>query len=56
MTSMPAFAPTHDDQKIWAMTAFVTQKLAIMSPEEYEAWVKKYAEKDNDEETGDDSK
>jgi len=42
MTSMPAFKPTHDDQKIWAMTAFVTQKLAKMSPEEYQAWIKKY--------------
>jgi mono/diheme cytochrome c family protein len=44
MTSMPAFAPTHDDEKIWAMTAFVTQKLAKMTPEEYQAWIKKYAE------------
>ncbi len=44
MTSMPAFAPTHDDEKIWAMTAFVTQKLAKMSPEEYQAWNKKYAD------------
>ena len=44
MTSMPAFAPTHDDEKIWAMTAFVTQKLAKMSPEEYQAWTKKYAD------------
>jgi mono/diheme cytochrome c family protein len=42
MTSMPAFKPSHDDTKIWAMTAFVTQKLAKMSPEEYKVWVAKY--------------
>jgi len=46
MTSMPAFKPTHDDKKIWAMTAFVTLKLATMTPEEYQAWVKKYAKED----------
>jgi len=46
MTSMPAFKPSHDDEKIWAMTAFVTQKLAKMSPEEYKSWIEKYAEKD----------
>lgn len=56
MTSMPAFEPTHDDQKIWSMTAFVTQKLAKMSPDEYKSWVKKYTEKDNDEEMGQESK
>jgi mono/diheme cytochrome c family protein len=42
MTSMPAFKPTHDDQMIWAMTAFVTLKLATMSPEEYKTWTLKY--------------
>jgi len=46
MTSMPAFTPTHDDEKIWAMTAFVTQKLAKMTPVEYQTWTKKYAETD----------
>ena len=45
MTSMPAFEPTHSDEQIWAMTAFVTQKLAKMTPEEYQAWTKKYTEK-----------
>ena len=44
MTSMPAFKPTHDDKTIWAMSAFVTQKLATMSPEEYKAWTRKYGE------------
>ena len=37
MTSMPAYAPTHDDQKIWAITAFVTEKLNKMTAEEYNA-------------------
>jgi len=43
MTSMPAFKPTHDDTRIWAMTAFVTLKLAKMSPKEYGEWKMKYA-------------
>ncbi len=51
MTSMPAFKPTHSDAQIWAMAAFVTQKLAKMSPEEYNAWIKKYAGTDNEKET-----
>jgi len=50
MTSMPAFKPTHTDAQIWAMTAFITQKLAKMSPEEYKAWMKKYAKTDNEQE------
>ena len=43
MTSMPAFGPTHSDEKIWAITAFVTQKLAKMSPQEYQDWSQEYA-------------
>ena len=31
MTSMPAFKPTHNDEKIWEITAFVTQKLSKMT-------------------------
>ena len=42
---MPAYAPTHDDAKIWAITAFVTRKLPKMTPEEYQQWKVKYAEK-----------
>ncbi len=42
MTSMPAFKPIQDDKMIWAMTAFVTQKLAKMTPVEYKAWSVKY--------------
>lgn len=48
MTSMPAFGPTHSDEKIWDMVAFMNQKLDKMSPEEYQQWTKKYAEHDED--------
>jgi mono/diheme cytochrome c family protein len=42
MTGMPAFGPTHDDQKIWDITAFIKNKLGNMTPKEYKAWQKKY--------------
>jgi mono/diheme cytochrome c family protein len=42
MTSMPAFGPTHTDEQIWAITAFMIKKLNSLSPEEYQAWIKKY--------------
>lgn len=44
-TSMPAFGPTHSDQKIWAITDFLLNKLSKMSPEEYRQWKSKYAER-----------
>jgi len=34
MTGMPAFGPTHDDDRIWAMVAFARQ-LPGMTPEDY---------------------
>ncbi len=43
MTGMPAFKPTHSDEKIWAITAFVTNALPSIKPEEYDDWLKKYA-------------
>ena len=46
MTSMPAFGPTHSDEKIWAITDFLLNKLSKMSPGEYQSWIKKYSEKD----------
>ena len=46
MTGMPAFGPTHSDQKIWAMTAFIKEKLQTMTTEEYNAWKEKYSEKE----------
>lgn len=44
-TSMPAFGPTHSDQKIWAITDFLLNKLNKMTPQEYQQWKEKYAEK-----------
>lgn len=49
MTSMPAYGPTHTDDKIWAMAAFVSQKLATMSPEEYKTWSDKYKQMEPEE-------
>lgn len=42
MSSMPAFKPSHTDGQIWAITAFVTQKLPKMTAEEYKEWLGKY--------------
>lgn len=49
MTGMPAYGPSHSDKKIWAITAFVTEKLNKMTPEEYLEWVKKYSSPEQDE-------
>jgi mono/diheme cytochrome c family protein len=48
LTAMPGFGPTHDDQKIWAITYFLLNKMNKMSPGEYQDWIKKYAGKDSD--------
>ena len=47
-TAMPAFGPTHDDNKIWAITDFLLNKMNKMSPEEYKEWQQKYAGKGDD--------
>lgn len=44
MTSMPAYGPSHADERIWVVTSFVTQKLNKMTDEEYADWLKKYYE------------
>lgn len=44
MTGMPAFAPTHSDNEIWAMTAFIINKMNDMSPSDYQKQVKKMPE------------
>ncbi|ACE99650.1 hypothetical protein IP86_17430 [Rhodopseudomonas sp. AAP120] len=36
MTGMPAFGPTHDDERIWAVVAFV-RSLPTLTAEQYEA-------------------
>lgn len=38
MTAMPAFGPTHSDDKIWAITDFLLNKMNKMSPQEYKQW------------------
>lgn len=48
MTSMPAFGPTHSDQKIWAITDFLLNKMNKMSAGEYQQWIKKYSSQDAD--------
>ena len=47
MTSMPAYGPTHEDKTLWAITAFVTEKLNKMSPQEYFELIKKFESKEN---------
>jgi mono/diheme cytochrome c family protein len=42
MTAMPAFQPMQTDEQIWAITAFVTQKLSKMPADEYKNWKSKY--------------
>ncbi len=42
LTSMPAYKPIYSNENLWAITAFVTEKLNKMSDEEYNEWVKKY--------------
>jgi mono/diheme cytochrome c family protein len=34
-SGMPAWGPTHDDQRIWAMVAFI-RKLPTLTPEQYQ--------------------
>ena len=47
-TAMPAFGPTHDDEKIWAITDFLLNKMNKMSPEKYKEWQQKFAMKSDD--------
>lgn len=41
MAGMPAFGPTHSDEEIWGIVAFV-QQLPQMSPQEYQSWIQQY--------------
>jgi mono/diheme cytochrome c family protein len=47
-TAMPAFGPTHDDDKIWAITDFLLNKMNKMSPTEYKEWQQKFSNKGGD--------
>ena len=42
MAGMPAFGPTHSDEEIWGIVAFL-EEMAHMSPSEYAAWEARYA-------------
>lgn len=50
MTGMPAFGPTHNDEKLWDITAFV-KRLPDMTAEQYHEMVQKAG---SEEPTGDD--
>jgi mono/diheme cytochrome c family protein len=41
MAGMPAFGPTHSDEEIWGLVAFL-QEMAGMSDEEYASWEARY--------------
>ena len=45
MTSMPAYGPSHNDKDLWAMTAFLSNKLGKMSEGDYKDWKEKYSDK-----------
>jgi mono/diheme cytochrome c family protein len=54
MTGMPAWGPTHSDQKIWAMVAFL-EKLPHMSAEQYKEMDKMAGPDEDDEHHHDDA-
>ena len=39
MSGMPAFGPTHDEEELWAMVAFV-KRIPNIQAKEYEAMVR----------------
>jgi hypothetical protein len=39
MTGMPAFGPTHNDEELWGIVAFL-KRLSNLRPEEYKAMIK----------------
>jgi mono/diheme cytochrome c family protein len=47
MTGMPSFGKTHNDEKIWAIVAFI-EKLPGMTKDQYSTYVKSVKEKDED--------
>lgn len=49
MTGMPAWGPTHSDDKVWAMAMFV-KKLPTMSADEYQALKQKLPESSHEHE------
>ncbi len=53
MTGMPAWGPTHSDEKIWAIVAFL-EKLPAMTAEQYQEMDKMAGQVDEDEDGGHD--
>ena len=47
MTGMPAFGKTHNDEKIWAIVAFI-EKLPEMTKDQYTTYARSVKEKDDD--------
>lgn len=47
-SGMPAWGPTHDDQRIWAMVAFL-QKLPELTAQEYQILTARGADEDGDQ-------
>ncbi len=47
MTGMPAWGPTHTDEEIWAMVAFL-QRLPKLTPEEYRTFGRQSAQSPRD--------
>lgn len=52
MTGMPAWGPTHSDDKIWAIVAFV-KSMPDMSPAQYKAMQQQTAGENPDHDAGD---
>lgn len=52
LTAMPAWGPTHDDEEIWAMVAFL-RKLPTLSPAGYKTLVGDGGEEDHDHDSHD---
>ncbi len=44
MTGMPGFGPTHTDNEIWAITAFMLNKMNSLSSVDYKNWIRKSPE------------
>ena len=51
MTGMPAFGPTHSDEQIWPLVAFL-QRLPRVTPSEYKEMEEKYKSKESTAEAG----
>jgi mono/diheme cytochrome c family protein len=51
MTGMPAWGPTHSDDKIWAMVAFV-KTLPTLTPAQYKAMQQQTAAMDHNQDNG----